>query len=104
MNQAPWTTSQKHIHHSRGFGGKECRRFTAMPWKETDPFMAKPENAAVRERYEKHLASVGAKCTSSIPIKSWRRPVPSQLLWHRVNLLSPDISGDSGDVKADDAQ
>jgi len=42
-------------------GGKECRRFAAMTWKERDAFMAKPENAAVRERHEKHLASVGAK-------------------------------------------
>jgi len=42
-------------------GGKECRRFAAMTWKERDAFMSKPENAAVRERYEKHLASVGAK-------------------------------------------
>ena len=39
-------------------GGKECRRFAAMTWKERDAFMAKPENAAARERYEKHLASV----------------------------------------------
>jgi hypothetical protein len=39
-------------------GGKECRRFAAMTWKERDAFMAKPENAAVRERYEEHLASV----------------------------------------------
>ena len=39
-------------------GGKECRRFAAMTWKERDAFMAKPENAAVRERYEKHLASI----------------------------------------------
>jgi len=39
-------------------GGKECRRFAAMTWKERDAFMAKPENAAVRDRYEKHLASV----------------------------------------------
>ncbi len=38
-------------------GGKECRRFAAMTWKERDAFMAKPENAAVQERYEKHLAS-----------------------------------------------
>jgi hypothetical protein len=42
-------------------GGKECRRFAAMTWKERDAFMAKPENAVVRERYEKHLASVGVK-------------------------------------------
>jgi hypothetical protein len=42
-------------------GGNECRRFAAMTWKERDAFMAKPENAAVRERYEKHLASVEAK-------------------------------------------
>src|ERR1022692_1024796 len=42
-------------------GGKECRRFAAMTWKERDAFMAKPENAVVRDRYEKHLASVGAK-------------------------------------------
>ena len=41
-------------------GGKECRRFAAMTWKERDAFMAKPENAAVRDRYEKHLASVKA--------------------------------------------
>ena len=42
-------------------GGKECRRFAAMTWKERDAFMAKPENAVVRERYEKHLASVESK-------------------------------------------
>jgi hypothetical protein len=42
-------------------GGKECRRFAAMTWKERDAFMAKPENAAVRERYEKHMASVESK-------------------------------------------
>jgi hypothetical protein len=41
-------------------GGKECRRFAAMTWKERDAFMAKPENAVVRERYEKHMASVTA--------------------------------------------
>jgi len=41
-------------------GGKECRRFAVMTWKERDGFMAKPENAVVRERYEKHLASVTA--------------------------------------------
>jgi len=39
-------------------GGKECRRFAAMTWRERDAFMAKPENATVRERYEKHMASV----------------------------------------------
>jgi len=38
-------------------GGKECRRFAAMTWKERDAFMAKPENAAVKDRYEAHLAS-----------------------------------------------
>jgi hypothetical protein len=38
-------------------GGKECRRFAAMTWKERDAFMAKSENAVVRARYEKHLAS-----------------------------------------------
>ena len=42
-------------------GGKECRRFAAMTWKERDAFMAKPENAAVRGRYKKHLASVESK-------------------------------------------
>lgn len=42
-------------------GGKESRRFAAMTWKERDAFMAKPANAVVRERYEKHLALVGAK-------------------------------------------
>jgi hypothetical protein len=39
-------------------GGKECRRFAAMTWKERDAFMAKPENTVVRERHEKHMASV----------------------------------------------
>jgi len=39
-------------------GGKECPRFAAMTWKERDAFLATPENAIVRERYEKHLASV----------------------------------------------
>jgi len=38
-------------------GGKDCRRFAAMTWKQRDVFMAKPENAVVRERYEAHLAS-----------------------------------------------
>jgi len=38
-------------------GGKECRRFAAMTWKQRDAFMAKPENAAVKDRYEAHLAS-----------------------------------------------
>ncbi len=42
-------------------GGKECPRFGPMTWKERDTYMAKPEGAAVRERYEAHLASVGAK-------------------------------------------
>ena len=42
-------------------GGKECRRFAAMTWRERDAFMGKPENAVVRERYEKHLASVESK-------------------------------------------
>jgi hypothetical protein len=39
-------------------GGKECPRFAPMTWKERDKFMAKPEGAAVKERYEKHLARV----------------------------------------------
>ena len=39
-------------------GGKECRRFAAMTWKERDAYMAKPENAVVRKRYEKHMASI----------------------------------------------
>jgi hypothetical protein len=43
-------------------GGKECRRFAAMTWKERDAFMAKPENAVVRERYENHLASISLGC------------------------------------------
>ena len=42
-------------------GGKECRRFAAMTWKERDAYMAKPENAVVRERYEKHMDSVESK-------------------------------------------
>jgi hypothetical protein len=42
-------------------GGKECRRFAAMTWKERDAYMAKPENAVVQERYEAHMASVGTK-------------------------------------------
>jgi hypothetical protein len=41
-------------------GGKECRRFAAMTWKERDAYMAKPENAVVQERYEAHMASVTA--------------------------------------------
>ena len=41
-------------------GGKECPRFAPMTWKERDAFMAKPENAVVRERYEAHLASATA--------------------------------------------
>jgi hypothetical protein len=39
-------------------GGKDCRRFAAMTWKERDAFMAKPENATVRDRYETHLNSL----------------------------------------------
>jgi hypothetical protein len=39
-------------------GGKECRRFAAMTWKERDAYMAKTESAAVRDRYEAYLASV----------------------------------------------
>ena len=39
-------------------GGKECPRFAALTWAERDVFLAKPENAAVRGRYEKHMASV----------------------------------------------
>ena len=42
-------------------GGKECRRFAALTWKERDAFMAKPEIAVVRERYEAHLTSVESK-------------------------------------------
>jgi hypothetical protein len=42
-------------------GGKECPRFAAMTWTERDAFMAQPENAAVRDRYEKHMALVGVK-------------------------------------------
>lgn len=42
-------------------GGKECGRFAAMTWKERDAFMAKPENAVVRGRYEAHMASVAVK-------------------------------------------
>ena len=41
-------------------GGKECPRFAALTWAERDVFLAKPENAAVRGRYEKHMASVTA--------------------------------------------
>src|ERR1700692_982622 len=41
-------------------GGAECPRFYPMTWKERDAFMAKPENAVVRERYEKHMVSVKA--------------------------------------------
>jgi hypothetical protein len=40
-------------------GGAECPRFAAMTWKERDKYMAKSENAAVRERYKSHMASVG---------------------------------------------
>ena len=42
-------------------GGKDCRRFAAMTWKERDAIMAKAENAAVRDRYAAHLASVESK-------------------------------------------
>ena len=42
-------------------GGKECPRFAAMTWAERDTAMAKPENAAVRERYEAHLTSAESK-------------------------------------------
>lgn len=42
-------------------GGKECRRFAAMTWKKRDAYMAKPENGVVRERNEKHLASIESK-------------------------------------------
>ena len=45
-------------------GGKECRRFAAMTWKERDAFMAKPENAVVLERYEKHMVSVKSENNS----------------------------------------
>ena len=40
-------------------GGKECPRFAPMTWKERDAFMAKPEHAVVRARYEAHMKSVG---------------------------------------------
>ena len=39
-------------------GGAECPRFYPMTWAERDAYMAKPENAVVRERYEKHLVTV----------------------------------------------
>ncbi len=39
-------------------GGKECPRFAPMTWKERDAFMATPEGKAVRQRYEKYLASL----------------------------------------------
>ena len=42
-------------------GGKECPRFAAMTWAERDAFMAKPENAVVRDRYETHMGSVESK-------------------------------------------
>jgi hypothetical protein len=45
-------------------GGKECPRFAPMTWKERDAFMAKPENAAVRGRYEKHMALVKSETTA----------------------------------------
>src|ERR1700684_149010 len=37
-------------------GGKECRRFAAMTWKERDAYMAKAEKGAGWERQEKRLA------------------------------------------------
>jgi hypothetical protein len=40
-------------------GGAECPRFAAMTWKERDKYMAKPENAIVRERYKLHMALIG---------------------------------------------
>jgi hypothetical protein len=42
-------------------GGRECPRFAAMTWAERDIALAKPENAAIRERYEAHMASVAVK-------------------------------------------
>ena len=42
-------------------GGKECRCFAALTWKERNAYMAKPENTIVRERYNKHLAFVESK-------------------------------------------
>ena len=39
-------------------GGKECPRFGRMTWKERDAFMKTPEGAAVKGRYERHLASI----------------------------------------------
>jgi hypothetical protein len=39
-------------------GGRECPRFGPMTWKERDALMATPEGAAVKQRYERHLASV----------------------------------------------
>ena len=54
------TTERKFKIIFNQIGGMECRRFAAMTWKERDAFMAKPENAAVRDRYEKHMASVTA--------------------------------------------
>jgi hypothetical protein len=39
-------------------GGKECPRFAPMTWKERDAFMQKPEGAAVKQRYDEHIASV----------------------------------------------
>jgi len=35
----------------------EAIRRAAFPARERDAFMAKPENAAVKDRYEAHLAS-----------------------------------------------
>jgi integrase len=39
-------------------GGKECPRSGPMTWAERDKFMKKPEGAAVKARYDDHLASV----------------------------------------------
>ena len=39
-------------------GGKECPRFAPMKWKERDAFMATPEGAAVKQRYDAHMKGV----------------------------------------------
>jgi hypothetical protein len=57
-----------------------------MTWKERDAFMAKPENAVGLERYEKHLASAGAKLN---------RFNPGQVLAMPGALLTSEASGES---------
>jgi hypothetical protein len=87
-------------------GRKECPRFAAMTWTQRDAFIAKPENAAVRGRYEKHLASVSAWSFASHLVEL----LPPRARWPRLkrqvssrgDFLSRHVSGDWGEVPPED--